>query len=60
MILQVHDELVFDIPKEEEASFMKMVREYLENVLIGRNTTEKTPPIKADVHSGPNWSAAKG
>ena len=30
MILQVHDELVFDIPRTEEDIFLKMVRETME------------------------------
>jgi len=33
MILQVHDELVFDIPPEEKEIFENMVREVMEGVL---------------------------
>ena len=33
MILQVHDELVFDIPTSEQEVFEKMVRETMEGVL---------------------------
>jgi DNA polymerase I-like protein with 3'-5' exonuclease and polymerase domains len=33
MILQVHDELVFDIPVDEKEVFEKMVREVMEGVL---------------------------
>jgi DNA polymerase-1 len=34
MILQVHDELVFDIPENEQEIFEKLVREVMEGVLI--------------------------
>ena len=33
MILQVHDELVFDIPKDEVETWELLVRESMENVL---------------------------
>lgn len=33
MILQVHDELVFDIPKDEVETWETLVRESMENVL---------------------------
>lgn len=65
MILQVHDELVFDIPVWEKDIFEKIVRESMEQVL------EKNPwadesllwvniPIVVDIHSWPNWADAKG
>jgi DNA polymerase I-like protein with 3'-5' exonuclease and polymerase domains len=34
MILQVHDELVFDVPKDEEEIFYTLIRETMEEVLI--------------------------
>lgn len=34
MILQVHDELVFDIPSDEKEIFEKLVRETMENVMM--------------------------
>jgi DNA polymerase I-like protein with 3'-5' exonuclease and polymerase domains len=34
MILQVHDELVFDIPLSEKEVFEKLVRETMEDVLV--------------------------
>jgi DNA polymerase-1 len=33
MILQVHDELVFDIPKDEVKIWEEIVRESMENVI---------------------------
>ena len=34
MLLQVHDELVFDIPISEKEIFEKLVRETMENVMM--------------------------
>lgn len=65
MILQVHDELVFDIPKDEEKIWEELVRNAMENVLdhvspqseiLGHNL----PPIRVDIHTWVNWASAKG
>lgn len=68
MILQVHDELVFDIPKWEVEVFEKIVRESMENVLditqkywghIRHKITELVP-FTVDIHTWDNWADAKG
>ncbi len=59
MILQVHDELVFDIPTSEEEIFEKMVREVMENVVISRDNEKQIPPIIVDISTGVNWAEAK-
>lgn len=64
MILQVHDELVFDIPISEEEVFEKLVRETMEWVLKNDEKTKnmnnsKIPPITVDISAGKNWSEAK-
>ncbi len=66
MILQVHDELVFDIPTSEQEVFEKMVRETMEGVLRNyewRMTNDEwrkiIPPIIVDISTGANWSEAK-
>jgi len=56
MILQVHDELVFDIPPSEKEIFEQMVREVMEGVL--RNSGEFLP-IVVDISTGNNWAEAK-
>ena len=56
MILQVHDELVFDIPVSEKEVFEKMVQETMEWVL--KNTWEFLPII-VDISTGKNWAEAK-
>ncbi len=49
MVLQVHDELVFDVPKEEVDEVSERVRRAMEQVI------ELKVPIVADVGVGPNW-----
>ncbi|RKY32957.1 MAG: DNA polymerase I [Candidatus Omnitrophota bacterium] len=49
MILQVHDELVFDVPEQERDNFISLARERMENVL------ELKVPIKVDMKMGKNW-----
>ncbi len=52
MILQVHDELVFDVHKSELDVMKKLVRTEMEGAL------ELSVPIKADMGSGDNWLEA--
>ena len=49
MIIQIHDELVFDVPKEEMEEFIKLARDKMENVL------KLDVPIKVDIKKGRNW-----
>ena len=49
MILQVHDELVFDAPETEIERLIYLVRERMENVL------KLDVPVKADIKKGKNW-----
>jgi|GEM_PF-5839424 len=51
MILQVHDELVFDIPPSEKEIFEKIVRENMENILekYKKDETKIIPPILVDI-----------
>ncbi len=49
MILQVHDELVFDVPKDETSTMEKLVREEMENAI------HLSVPIKVEVGTGRNW-----
>ena len=49
MIMQVHDELVFDVPSEDAESLAKMVKEEMENAYVLR------VPLKTDVHVGDSW-----
>ena len=49
MILQVHDELLFEVPQEEQAVVEKLVREEMEGVY------QLEVPLLVEVGSGPNW-----
>jgi DNA polymerase-1 len=49
MILQVHDELVFELPKEELDTVAKLVREEMEGV------HKIAVPLLVEVCAGPNW-----
>jgi DNA polymerase-1 len=49
MTLQVHDELVFDVPEKEADAVSELVRHEMEHVI------ELSVPLVADVGIGPNW-----
>ena len=50
MLLQVHDELVFEVPPEEVERMQGLVRSIMEGVY------ELRVPLKVDVKIGPNWA----
>ncbi len=52
MILQVHDELIFDVIAEEEVAMMKLIREEMENAW------ELDVPLIVDMDKGQNWYEA--
>jgi DNA polymerase-1 len=49
MILQVHDELIFEVPLQEKSEVESLVREQMEGVI------HLKVPLVADVGFGPNW-----
>ena len=49
MILQIHDELLFDVPGEEIYEVVDLVKDKMENVL------KLDVPIKVDIKKGKNW-----
>jgi DNA polymerase-1 len=53
MLLQVHDELVFEVPEDELEIMKKLVPEVMESAI------ELDVPLKADVSYGHNWYEAK-
>jgi DNA polymerase-1 len=53
IILQVHDELVFEAPEKEKAAVADIVREKMENVFPLR------VPLKVHLGWGRNWAEAK-
>ena len=53
MILQVHDELIFDAEESELDILNNIIKESMENVV------NLTVPLKVDIESGKNWLEAK-
>jgi DNA polymerase-1 len=52
MIMQVHDELVFEVPDGEIETGLPMIRNEMETVM------ELSVPLKVSIHSGKNWAEA--
>jgi DNA polymerase-1 len=50
MILQVHDELLFEIKSAEQGAIVPKIREIMESAM------KLAVPLKVDVKAGPNWS----
>ena len=53
MLLQIHDELLFETPPEAAPVLAALVREEMSSVM------ELTVPLKVDVKLGPNWAACE-
>ena len=53
MLLQVHDELVFEVPADELELMKELVPSVMEKAL------ELSVPLKAEVSFGDNWYEAK-
>jgi DNA polymerase I len=52
MLLQVHDELLFEVPEDEVALLEPLVREKMEGA------ARLSVPLSVDVSVGPNWAEA--
>ena len=52
MIMQVHDELVFEVPKAEVEEVKQVVRQEMENAI------QLQVPVKVDIGVGANWLEA--
>jgi len=50
MILQIHDELLFDVPEGETQGFLGLVKDRMEHCLV------LDVPVKVDIKIGKNWS----
>ena len=50
MLLQIHDELVFEVPSEETESVKELVSRIMPNAL------ELRVPLKIDLKCGKNWA----
>lgn len=53
MLLQIHDELIFDVVVSEKDMMMQLIKEGMEEVLT------LSVPLVADVNAGDSWYSAK-
>jgi len=53
LLLQIHDELIFETPFDEEELMLKLVKEKMENVFM------LDVPLIADAKSGRSWFDTK-
>ena len=49
MLLQVHDELIFEVPQDEMKIMLKLVPEVMSTALV------LSVPLKVDIKTGTNW-----
>ena len=54
MLLQVHDELLFEVPEDEVDDAIRIVTEEMEGAI------ELSVPLRVDVGSGVSWYDTKG
>ena len=53
MLLQIHDELLFEVPPDEFETLCQLVRDLMPTAV------ELTVPLKVDLKAGPNWADMK-
>ena len=53
MLLQVHDELIFEVPEDELTLMHKLVPEVMDSAV------KLTVPLKVETHEGKTWYDAK-
>jgi DNA polymerase-1 len=56
MLLQVHDELVFEAPESEVARAIPVIRRVMENAAVP--AVHLSVPLQVDAKAGDNWDAA--
>jgi DNA polymerase-1 len=52
MLLQVHDELIFEVKNEDDLESIQLIRRLMENA------ADLSVPLRVDVRSGANWHEA--
>jgi len=56
MLLQVHDELVFEAPKDEADAVCEVARAVMERAALP--AVDFTVPLLVEARAAPNWEAA--
>ncbi len=56
MLLQIHDELIFEIPKKDEKVMIKLIEKEMTSVAQSDYHSFSTP-LTVDINSGDNWGS---
>ena len=56
MLLQVHDELIFEVPDDETEKLIKTARQVMEGAC--RPVLDLAVPLKVDAEAAQNWDEA--
>jgi len=59
MLLQVHDELLFEVPKDAAPSVLEQIVEVMEKPITGLDGTPFSVPIRVDAKIAASWADAK-
>ena len=59
MLLQVHDEILFEAPTDGAEEAAELIREIMEGPIHDAKGRPFRAPIRVDVGVGPNWGSAK-
>jgi DNA polymerase-1 len=54
MLLQIHDELIFEVPKKEEKAMLKLIKSEMTSVAQSDYHSFSTP-LTVDINVGDNW-----
>ena len=54
MLLQIHDELIFEVEKNEINKMTKIIKEQMASVAVSEYHSFSIP-LTVDVNSGDNW-----
>ena len=54
MLLQIHDELIFEVPKKEEKAMVKLIKSEMTSVAQSDYHSFSTP-LTVDINVGDNW-----
>jgi DNA polymerase-1 len=54
MLLQIHDELIFEVPKKDEKKIVKLIKDEMTSVAQSDYHSFSTP-LTVDVNVGDNW-----
>jgi DNA polymerase-1 len=58
MVLQVHDEILFEVPKKEADTVLSKIVEIMETKVTGLDGKEFSVPIKVEANIASNWADA--